>query len=230
MLETISDADGRTDQTGIRLPAIEVDLAHRLARIAEFRDYPDGAHVERVGRLAEILGARVGMAEADLTVIRLAAPLHDIGKIAIPDDILLKPAPLTMDELDIAKSHTTVGARLLDGSPSPILKMAADIALYHHENWDGTGYTPGIRQENIPLAGRIVSVADVFDALTHPRPYKQAWSSNDALEWILSMRARKFDPSVVDALMAAMPEIEADPMLSDEWISESDRVDPLPAL
>lgn len=230
MLEPITDAESGAGPSGGRLPAIEVDLAHRLARIAEFRDYPDGAHVERVGRLSEILAARIGVPESDVAIIRLAAPLHDIGKIAIPDDILLKPAPLTLDELDIAKSHTTVGARLLDGSPSPILRMAADIALYHHENWDGTGYTPGIRQENIPLPARIVSVADVFDALTHPRPYKRAWSSSDALEWIVSMRARKFDPAVVDAVTVTMAEIEADPLLSGDWISDSETVDPLPAL
>lgn len=216
--------------TDSALRAAEIDMANRLALVAEYRDYPDGAHVQRVGRISAILAARSGMAAADVEIIRLAAPLHDIGKIAIPDEILLKPAPLTLDELDLMKSHTTVGARMLSGSRSTILAMAEDIALYHHENWDGTGYTPGLRGENIPLPGRIVAVADVFDALTHARPYKRAWTSNDALDWIVSMRSRKFDPGVVDALTAAIAEIEAEPSLSADWVSESEAFEPLPSL
>lgn len=222
--------DDRAEERSTQLRAAEVDMANRLALVAEYRDYPDGAHVQRVGRLSAILAERLGMAGGDVAVIRFAAPLHDLGKIAIPDSILLKPAPLTLDELDIMKSHTTVGARMLSGSRSPILRMAEDIALYHHENWDGTGYTPGLRGDNIPLPGRIVSVTDVFDALTHSRPYKRAWSIRETIDWVVSMRERKFDPAVVDALTDAMQEIEAEPALSGDWSTEFESVEPLPSL
>ncbi|HUF70318.1 MAG TPA: HD domain-containing phosphohydrolase [Longimicrobiales bacterium] len=228
--EVTHDLDDRAEEGSNQLRAAEVDLANRLAIVAEYRDYPDGAHVQRVGRLSAILAERLDMADSDLAVIRFAAPLHDIGKIAIPDSILLKPAPLTLDELDIMKSHTTIGARMLADSDSPILRMAEEIALYHHENWDGTGYTPGVRGDAIPLCGRIVAVADVFDALTHSRPYKRAWSMRETIEWIVSVRERKFDPAVVDALTNAMDEIEAEPALSDEWSTEYESVEPLPSL
>src|SRR5690606_11875884 len=114
--------------------------------------------------------------------------LHDIGKIAIPDSILLKAGPLSPEELEIMKTHTTIGARLLSGSSSPTLQMAEEIALYHHENWDGSGYTPGLAGEAIPLAGRIVAVADVCDALLHDRPYKKAWHLDDAIAWIVEQK------------------------------------------
>lgn len=208
------DLDERVEQRTTQLRAAEVDMANRLALVAEYRDYPDGAHVQRVGRLSAILAARVGMSDADVAVIRFAAPLHDIGKIAIPDSILLKPSPLTLEELDVMKSHTAIGARMLSGSQSPILRMGEDIARHHHENWDGTGYTPGIRGEDIPLAGRIVGVVDVFDALTHTRPYKRAWTVGDAVDWIINARGRKFDPTVVDALTDAMDEIESEAALT----------------
>jgi putative two-component system response regulator len=228
--EVTHDLDDRAEESSNRLRAAEIDMANRLAIVAEYRDYPDGAHVQRVGRLSAILAERLDMADSDLAVIRFAAPLHDIGKIAIPDSILLKPAPLTLDELDIMKSHTTIGARMLADSHSPILRMAEEIALYHHENWDGTGYTPGVRGDAIPLPGRIVAVADVFDALTHSRPYKRAWSMRETIEWIVSVRQRKFDPAVVDALTNAMDEIEAEPALSDDWSTEYESVEPLPSL
>jgi putative two-component system response regulator len=216
--------DNRVEQRTTQMRAAEVDMANRLALV------PDGAHVQRVGRLSTMLGERLGMSDADVNVIRFAAPLHDIGKIAIPDSILLKPAPLTLDELDVMKSHTTIGARMLAGSQSPILMMAEDIALFHHENWDGTGYTPGVRGDSIPLSARIASVADVFDALSHSRPYKRAWSIRETIEWMVSVRERKFDPAVVDALTDAMDEIEAEPVLSADWSDEYESVEPLPSL
>lgn len=228
--ELTGTLDDRAEERTTQLRAAEVDMANRLALVAEYRDYPDGAHVQRVGRLSAMLGERLGMSNADVAIIRFAAPLHDIGKIAIPDSILLKPAPLTLDELDVMKSHTTVGARMLAGSRSPILRMAEDIALYHHENWDGTGYTPGLRGDNIPLPARIASVADVFDALSHSRPYKRAWSIRETVEWMVSVRERKFDPAVVDALTDAMTDIEAEPALSSEWSTEFESVEPLPSL
>jgi putative two-component system response regulator len=136
--------------------------------------------------------------------LRYAAPLHDIGKIALPDSILRKPEALSLDEWDVLKTHTTIGAQMFAGSRSPILQMAEEIALYHHENWDGTGYTPGLGGDDIPLVGRIVAVADVFDALTHERPYKAAWSVEETVDWMESMRGAKFDPKVLDALFAVL--------------------------
>jgi putative two-component system response regulator len=182
----------------------EVELASRLALVAELVDYGDGQHVQRVGRTASILAGRLGLADETARLIRHAAPLHDIGKTAIPDHILLKRDELSLEEWDLMKTHTTIGARMLTGSRSPILQMAEEIALYHHENWNGTGYTPGLAGEDIPLVARIVTVSDVFDALTHTRPHKPAWTTERSAEWIQSMRDSKFDARVVDALLDAL--------------------------
>jgi putative two-component system response regulator len=183
------------------LDLAEVEVANRLAFAAELRDYRDGAHVQRVGRNSARLARVLGQPDRMVELIRHAAPLHDIGKIAIPDAILLKPDALSLEEWDVMKTHTTLGARMLAGSRSPILQLAEEIALYHHENFDGTGYTPGLAGEDIPVAGRIVAVADVFDALTHLRPYKRGWSIDESIEWMQSMRGQKFDPLVLDALL-----------------------------
>jgi putative two-component system response regulator len=178
----------------------ELELASRLAATAELCDYGDASHVQRVGRTSALLAAQLDIAPEQVQLIRHAAPLHDIGKIAIPDAILLKSEPLTLEEWDVLKTHTTVGARLLAGSISPILQLAEEIALYHHEHWDGTGYT-GWSGEDIPLVARIVAVADVFDALTHDRPYKSAWPTAEALDWMRTMRGQRFDARVLDALV-----------------------------
>lgn len=177
----------------------ELELASRLAAVAELCDYGDATHVQRVGRTSALLATELGLGHEEVQLIRHAAPLHDIGKIAIPEAILLKTDALTLEEWDVLKTHTTIGARLLAGSTSPVLQVAEDIALYHHECWDGTGYA-GISGEDIPLVGRITAVADVFDALTHERPYKSAWSSADAMDWMRTMRGQRFDPAVLDAL------------------------------
>ena len=184
-----------------QLRTSEIELANRLALAAELRDYRDAAHVQRVGRTSALLAERLGLSPRDVELIRHAAPLHDIGKLSIPDAILLKPDALSLDEWDILKSHTAIGAQILTGSRSPILQMAEEIALYHHENWDGTGYTPGLAGEDIPIVGRIVAVADVFDALTQERPYKKAWPVADTLSWMQTMRGAKFDPAVFDVLI-----------------------------
>jgi putative two-component system response regulator len=182
----------------------DLDVANRLASVSEYRDYPDHRHVQRVGRIAALLASAVGQPEDEVALMRYAAPLHDIGKVAVPESILLKPGALTKEEADVVKAHTTTGARMLSGSRSPILQMAEEIALYHHENWDGSGYTRDLSGDDIPLSGRIVAVADVFDALTHPRPYKQPWTTDQAITWMESMRARKFDPGVLDALLLVL--------------------------
>ncbi|HEU5210031.1 MAG TPA: HD domain-containing phosphohydrolase [Longimicrobiales bacterium] len=204
----IREMTGRLEQrvrdTATEATVAELEHVSRLALVAELSDYGDGAHVQRVGRTSALVGERLGMEPDEVHRLRYAAPLHDIGKIALPDSILLKPDALSLDEWDVLKTHTTIGAQMFTGSRSLILQMAEEIALYHHENWDGTGYTPGLGGADIPLVGRIVAVADVFDALTHERPYKAAWSVEDTVEWMESMRGRKFDPGVLDALFAVL--------------------------
>lgn len=191
-----------------RLQAAE-DLDHarletltRLAAVAEQRDDDTGEHARRVAQLAGAVAERIGMPAERVALIRLAAPLHDIGKIAIPDAVLLKPDRLTPGEFELIKQHTSIGADMLSGSTFPPLAMAEQIALTHHERWDGAGYPQGLSGDHIPLAGRIVAIADVFDALTHARPYKAAWSTRDALAEISRQRQHQFCPMVVDALMA----------------------------
>lgn len=188
-------------ETSGALTAAEVDVAERLAVVAELRDYGGDRHTKRVGRLSAAIAEALGLRPDEVELYRRAAPLHDIGKIGIPDEVLLKPASLTLEEMDTMKTHTTRGAQLLAGSRSAILRLGEEIALYHHENWDGTGYTPGLAGDEIPLPGRIVAVADVFDALIHERPYKAAWSVEKAAEWIEQSSGSKFDPDVVAAFL-----------------------------
>jgi putative two-component system response regulator len=185
------------------LEAAQVEVIERLARAAEFRDDNTGQHTERVGRLAAQLAAELELRESQVALIRRAAPLHDVGKIGIPDAVLLKPGRLTADEFDLVKTHTTIGARILSGSRFGVLRLAEEIALTHHERWDGCGYM-GMRGDEIPLAGRIVAVADVFDALTQNRPYKPAWPVADAIVEVERQRARQFDPAIVDAFLRVM--------------------------
>jgi putative two-component system response regulator len=184
------------------ITALNVEMLARLAVAAEFRDDETGQHTRRVGDLSVTIAQRLGMAELDLGLIRLAAPLHDVGKIALPDTILGKPAKLTGAEFEQMTAHTTVGAKMLSGSTFALLETAEAIALTHHERWDGSGYPGGLAGDEIPIAGRIVAVADVFDALTHVRPYKAAWSSADAIAEITSQADVHFDPQVVDAFVS----------------------------
>jgi putative two-component system response regulator len=172
-------------------------ILQRLALAAEFRDDDTGQHARRVGQLAALLAVLFDLPEAEVMALRRAAPLHDVGKIAIPDQILLKPGKLTPAEFTIMKTHTTIGAHILDATTIPLLELAQEIALTHHERWDGSGYPQGLAGEAIPLSGRIVGLVDVFDALTHVRPYKPAWSQADALAEIEAQSCRHFDPRVV---------------------------------
>src|SRR5690606_13408080 len=148
------------------LEQAQLELLHRLSRAADFRDDDTMQHTERVGRTSAALARELGLSEETVTLIRRAAPLHDLGKIAVPDSILLKGGRLNDEEFAVVKSHTEIGARLLSGSAHPLLQMAEEIARTHHEQWDGSGYLQGLREEEIPLVSRIVAVADVFDALT----------------------------------------------------------------
>jgi putative two-component system response regulator len=182
------------------LEAAQIEIIERLARAAEFRDDNTGQHTERVGQMAALIARQIGMPDAQVSLIRRAAPLHDVGKIGIPDAVLLKLGKLTPDEFQLVKTHTTIGARILSGSRFSLLRLAEEIALTHHERWDGSGYE-GLAGDAIPLAGRIVAVADVFDALTQKRPYKAAWPVDDAIAEMERQRGRQFDPALIDAFL-----------------------------
>jgi putative two-component system response regulator len=177
------------------------EILERLAKAAEFRDDDTGEHTQRVGRMAGELALQLGLDPRAVDLVRRAAPLHDVGKIAIPDGVLLKPDKLTPEEFEIIKTHAEIGARLLGGSEIPLLVTARAVAHYHHENWDGTGYPRKLAGENIPLAARITALADVFDALTHDRPYKRAWTVAAAREEIARLSGTKFDPTIARAFL-----------------------------
>src|SRR4051794_24680115 len=181
------------------LEASRDELLRRLARAAEFRDDETAQHTERVGLLAHDLGGLLGVPEEPLELLRLAAPLHDVGKIGVADSVLYKRGPLDPEEWIAMQWHTHIGAQLLADSSSPVLQVGEEIALSHHERWDGSGYPFGLSGEEIPRCGRIVAVADVFDALTHDRPYKAAWSEEEAEAHIVGQSGSQFDPTVVEA-------------------------------
>ncbi|MEZ5224463.1 MAG: tetratricopeptide repeat protein [Ilumatobacteraceae bacterium] len=186
------------------LEEYQLEAFQRLAVLAEFRDTDTGEHTIRVGDLSAALALELGEDVVWIDQLRLAARLHDIGKVAVPDAILLKPGPLTPAEFDVMKTHTTIGAEILSGSSSPLIQLAAEVALHHHERWDGTGYPAGLGTDEIPLSGRIVTVADVYDALTSHRTYKHAWTPSEAVQYIVSGRGAQFEPRIVDAFVAIM--------------------------
>ncbi len=198
-----------------QLEAAQKEILVRLARAAEFRDDDTGHHTERVGRLAAAMAERMGLDHVQVELLRQAAPLHDVGKIGIPDGVLLKPRKLSSEEFEQMKTHTGMGAKILSGSHHPLLQLAEAIAHTHHERWDGTGYPHGLKGEEIPLPARIVSVADVFDALLHERPYKPAWSIAETLAEIERQKGRLFDPRVVDVFMAVIQSEEGVRLLAE---------------
>jgi putative nucleotidyltransferase with HDIG domain len=193
------DLEQRVDRRTAELERSREETLQRLARAAEWRDDETRQHAERIGRTAALLAAELGLDDATCAHLRSAAPLHDIGKIATPDAILLKRGRLTDEEMVIMRRHAQAGAQILSGSESAVLRLAEEIARTHHERWDGQGYPHGLSGREIPLSGRIVAVADVFDALTHARPYKPAWPLAAALEEIRRGAGTHFDPAVVAA-------------------------------
>jgi putative two-component system response regulator len=180
----------------------------RLGRAAEYRDNETGLHVIRISHYSRLLALAAGCSEAEAEEMFHAAPMHDIGKIGIPDHILLKPGKLTEEEWQIMRQHPQIGAEIIGEHESSLLKLARTIALTHHEKWDGSGYPQQLKAENIPLAGRIVSVVDVFDALTTRRPYKEAWSIEEAIAYLQKEAGRHFDPDLVRLFVDALPEIK----------------------
>ncbi|MBR9884997.1 MAG: two-component system response regulator [Oceanospirillales bacterium] len=190
----------------------QVELIERLGQAAEYKDNETGKHVIRMSRYSSILARAYGFCDEAAQDLELAAPMHDIGKIGIPDSILLKPGRLTEDEFEQMKQHPLIGTEILGQSDSELIKLARSIALTHHEKWDGTGYPHGLAGEEIPIEGRIVALADVFDALTSKRPYKDAWSVSDAMGLIREQSGRHFDPALVTLLeqeMTAILEVKA---------------------
>lgn len=199
------------------LKSTHLELIQRLGRAAEFKDNETGMHVIRMshvsGRIALEMGMDAGFAEQ----LVHAAPMHDIGKIGIPDQVLLKPGKLDEEELATMRTHPQLGADILDKSTSPLIKLAYTVALYHHEKWDGTGYPYGLKGEEIPIEARIVAIADVFDALLSKRPYKEAWPIDKVVEEIKSQSNRHFDPAVVEALLKCLPDLIA---INAKWREE----------
>jgi putative two-component system response regulator len=187
-----------------QLEAAHHEILQRLALATEYRDDETHQHTLRVGEASALLAAALGLPDEQIQHLRQAAPLHDIGKIGISDVVLLKPAKLTPEEFEHVKTHTLIGGRILADSPVPVLQLGREIALTHHERWDGSGYPYGLNGEHIPLSGRIVTVADVFDALTHDRPYKHAWPVERAVAEITAQRGHQFDPNVVDAFLSLL--------------------------
>jgi response regulator RpfG family c-di-GMP phosphodiesterase len=187
----------------------EHETVIRLARAAEFRDPETGAHIVRMARYSALIARRVGMSQEDQDTLLMAAPMHDVGKLGTPDHILLKRGKLTPEELVIMRQHAQIGHEILKDSSSPVLKMAAQIAVSHHEKYDGSGYPNGLVGKQIPLVGRIVAVADVFDALTSQRSYKPAWPLEHARDFLQQGRGNHFDPQCIDEFLAAWDEVLA---------------------
>jgi putative two-component system response regulator len=186
------------------LAEAEIEMLKCLALAAEYRDDETGQHTQRVGTLAAMIAEVAGQSPEEIGLLAAAAPLHDIGKIGIPDRILLKPGRLTAEEFALMKSHTLIGEQILGRSQFPVMQVARQIALSHHERWDGAGYPQALAGESIPLVARITAIADVFDAVTHARPYKEAWPVEKALDAIDKESGRHFDPKLASAFLSIL--------------------------
>jgi putative two-component system response regulator len=184
-----------------KLEQAQTEIMQRLAVAAEYRDDDTGQHTRRVGKIAYLLARQLGLSPSRCDIIGSAAPLHDVGKIGIPDAILLKPGRLTAEEFATMRGHAAIGSAILSDGHSPLVKLAEVIALTHHERWNGSGYPNGLSGEAIPIEGQITGIVDVFDALTHDRPYKKAWSVKETLNEITQLRSIHFSPNLTDAFM-----------------------------
>jgi len=208
------------------LRASRLEIVQRLGLAAEYKDNETGLHVIRMSHFARILGLAAGMTEAEADDLLHAAPMHDVGKIGIPDRVLLKPGPLDADEWQIMQGHALIGAEIIGQHDHGVLALARNIALTHHEKWDGSGYPNGLAGAAIPLEGRICAIADVFDALTSVRPYKKAWTEQEALEFLVKQKGRHFDPVLVDLFLEQMPAIRA---IRTRWAEQEPVPAPVPA-
>ncbi|MBH0058362.1 two-component system response regulator [Pseudoalteromonas sp. SWXJZ94C] len=192
-----------------QLKQAHVDLVQRLGRAAEYKDTDTGEHIVRMSQYCKVLALALGMPEHQAELLRQAAPMHDVGKIGIPDAILLKPGRLTSEEFDHMKKHAVIGAQILANSSSPLLQLAHRLAIEHHEKWDGTGYPNGLKAEEISIEGRIVAIADVFDALTSKRPYKEAWSVEETVSHMQKQAGIHFDSALMELFISKLDDILA---------------------
>jgi len=211
--------DCQTDELGQSYQAV----IRALTRTLEFRDTDTGQHVERVGTSAAMLAERLGQSRDYVEHIRLAAMMHDVGKVGIPDQILLKKERLDPGEHEVMKTHAEIGFRILcEAGDTPLVRMASEIALAHHENWDGSGYPRGLRGEAIPLSARITSVSDVYDSLRCGRPYKHCWTAEAARDYLIEQRGRMFQSEIVDAFLTLQADVEA---MRTQWLSKHSTID-----
>lgn len=185
----------------------QMELVRRLRVAAEYKDDETGAHIQRMSKVSGLLARAAGLSEAEAELIEQAAPMHDLGKIGIPDRILLKASPLTPDEWRVMRMHPGIGAGIIGKHDAPVLKIARRIALTHHEKWDGSGYPRGLKGEEIPIVGRIVALADVFDALTSERPYKPAWPAENAVAYLREQSGKHFDPRLTSLFLDLLPAV-----------------------
>ena len=199
--------DGMVKERTKELNDTRLEVIRRLGRAAEYRDDMTGFHIIRMSRYSQILALAAGMSEAEAETLLNASPMHDIGKIGIPDKVLLKPGKLDAEEWKIMQTHVDIGVEILSGSDSDLMKMAAEVAQNHHEKWDGSGYPRALAGENIPFTGRIVAVADVFDALTTARSYKDAWTVEKAVEFLKEQRGQHFEPRLIELFIEILPDV-----------------------
>jgi HD-GYP domain-containing protein (c-di-GMP phosphodiesterase class II) len=209
-----AEVSARTEE----LRQTQLEIVTRLGRAVESRDADTGRHLDRMAALSQRLALAAGLSESDAELLGHAAVLHDVGKVGIPDRILLKPGRFDAEERAVMETHATIGAGILAGSASPLINLAAVIARSHHERWDGSGYPDGLRGEDIPLAARICAICDVFDALLSARPYKPAWTLEAALAELTDQRGRQFDPALIDAFLALVPELDGELLAAEPEI------------
>lgn len=199
--------DGMVKERTQELSDTRLEVIRRLGRAAEYRDDMTGYHIIRMSKYSQVLALAAGMPEKEAEMLLNASPMHDIGKIGIPDNVLMKPGKLEPGEWTIMKTHVDIGVEILAGSNSSLMEMAAEVAQNHHEKWDGSGYPRGLTGEDIPLTGRIVAIADVFDALTTERPYKKAWPVEEAVEFLKGQSGKHFEPRLVEHFLEILPEV-----------------------
>ena len=200
----------RTHLSLVRMDELKrtrLEIVQRLGLAAEYKDNETGLHVIRMSHYSRILARALGWSEADCDDLLNAAPMHDVGKIGIPDAVLRKPGKLDADEWAVMRQHVSIGAKIIGEHPAGLLRMAQRIALTHHEKWDGSGYPNGLAGEDIPIEGRIVAIADVFDALTSERPYKQAWPVEEAVAFLREQSGQHFDPDLVELFIQQLPAV-----------------------
>ena len=217
------ELEGKVREQTRAIRVAHEETIHRLVTASMYRDEETGAHIRRVGMYSALMAEALGWSWDDVDRIRMAAPMHDIGKIGIPDAVLQKPGKLTPEEYEVMKRHTTIGAEMLAGSDSPVLELGRTIALSHHERWDGRGYPAGLAGDSIPESARIVAIVDVYDALTHDRVYRPALPEEAAIKVLENGRGTHFDPFLLRLFLSLLPEMRRIAREAPDDLSQSDR-------